>query len=405
MAQFKYVAVSKGGEKVSGIIEAFNEMDAAMRVKEKCSVVLKLTPATKKEGPGFFNLDVGANNLNTKAFTLMCSQFATILRAGVPVSRAVHLICDHTTDKTLKHLLELVAEDVEGGRALSSAFEEHGAMLLPPTFVETLRSGEESSSLDRSFATVQKQIHKQTAIRAKVRGTLAYPIFVLVIAVIVVAVVMVIVIPRLTAVFTEGGRKIPFMMKSLIVVSNFFSKYFILMAVVAATLLLAAKLYGNTENGRLLFAKLKLRLPVLGKIHMLTAASEFANSMTALMTAGLSIPKSINISARTISNYYIATETGKLSGELEAGRTLTASMREQKVMPEILVDMIGVGEETGELTQTLGTIAEFYDAELEEATKAALAKLEPAMLIFVALFAGYIVIAIYLGIFSMYSSI
>ena len=150
--------------------------------------------------------------------------------------------------------------------------------------------------------------------------------------------------------------------------------------------------------------KLQLRLPILGNIAELTGASEFANSMAALMAAGLPIPKALGITARTMSNYYLATENGKLCGELEAGRSLGASMREQNLMPDILVDMVGVGEETGELADTLDTVAQFYDAELEEATKAALAKLEPAMLVFIAIFAGYIVIAIYTGMFSMYSN-
>lgn len=403
MARFKYLALSRSGEKISGLIEAYNEMDAAIRVKERANVVLKLTPVREK-GPGFLNLELGASKLDVKAFTLMCNQFSTILRSGVPISRAVHLISDRTTDKQLKHMLEEIAEDVEGGRTLSAAFEDHGGKLLPPTFVETLRSGEESGSLDRSFRTVQEQMEKQTVTRAKVKSAMAYPVFVMVIAVVVVAVVMTVVIPRLTPIFTESDNPIPFMLGTLIAASDFFQHYIVLIVIVIALAVLGLKLYGNTENGRLRLARLKLHLPVLGNIELLTAASEFASSMTALMTAGLSIPKSINITSKTITNYYLSTETGKLSGELEAGRSLTAAMRDQKVMPDILVDMVGVGEETGELTETLRTISEFYETELNEATKAAISKLEPAMLIFIAIFAGYIVMAIYTGIFSMYGN-
>ena len=402
MAQFKYSAVSKGGEKVNGVIDAFNELDAAKRIRESCDVILKLEELSDK--PGLLNLDLGGNKLNSKAFTVMCSQFAIILRAGVPLARAVNLIAKKTTDKVLHRLLTKVAADVEGGRSLSAAFEEHGSKFLPVTFIETLRAGESSGTIDQSFETMQAHFDKQLKTTAKVKSAMAYPLFVIAIAVVVVAVVMIVVIPKLTPMFTESGNEIPFLMQSLIDISDFFRHNIILMIVVVAALIVAYKFYGNTEAGRLNLAKLQLKMPVLGNIAELTGASEFANSMAALMNAGLPIPRALTITARTLSNYYLSTECGKLSGKLEAGNTLGRSMAEQGVMPDILVDMVGVGEDTGELGHTLETVALFYDNELEEATKAAIAKLEPAMLIFIAIFAGYIVIAIYTGMFSVYDT-
>ena len=404
MAQYKYTAISKSGEKVNGVVDAFNELDAASRIRQSCDVILKLDEATD-EKPGLLNMEIDGNKLNAKAFTVMCSQFSIILRAGVPLARAVRLIADKTTDKKLKRMLNQVAEDVESGRSLSAAFEDHGGKFLPTTFIETIRAGEATGAVDRSFKTMELHFDKQVKTKSKVKSAMAYPLFVIAIAIIVVAVVMIYVIPKLTGMFTGMGTEIPFMMRSLIAVSNFFRKYILVMIAVIAAIIIGIKLYGNTENGRIALAKLQLKLPILGNIATLTAASEFANSMAALMNAGLPMPRALAITARTMSNYYLSTECGKLSGELEAGHTLGKSMREQAVMPDILTDMVSVGEDTGELAQTLDTVALFYDAELEEATKAALAKLEPAMLVFIAIFAGYIVIAIYTGMFSIYGGI
>ena len=402
MAQFKYSAVSKSGERVNGVIDAYNEVDAANRIRENCDVILKLSEVSEKKTG--LNMDIGGNKLNVKAFTVMCSQFSIILRAGVPLARAVHLIADKTTDKGLRNMLQKVADDVEGGRSMSSSFEEHGGKILPQTFIETIRAGEASGSIDRSFETMKVHFEKQQKTKSKVKSAMAYPLFVLVVAIVVVAVVMVVVIPKLTPMFTESGGQIPALMNSLIVVSTFFQKNILTMIGIAIAIVVVYKIYSNTEAGRLNLAKIQLKLPILGNIAELTGASEFANSMAALMNAGLSIPKALSITARTMSNYYFATENGKLSGELEAGRALGRSMADQGVMPDILVDMVGVGEETGELAGTLETVALFYDTELEEATKAAISKLEPAMLIFIALFAGYIVIAIYTGMFSIYDT-
>ena len=403
MAQFKYTALSHSGQKVTGIVDAFNEMDAAVRVKENCSVILKLTDVSEKSG-GLFSLDLSSDRLNAKAFTVMCSQFAIILKAGVPLARAVQLIADKTADKKIKRMLMLIASDVEGGRTLSASFEEHGGKFLPPTFVETLRAGEESGSLDRSFETMHEHFDKQTKMQAKVRGAMAYPLFVLALTVVVVIVLLVKVVPVFAAVFAEGGGQMPLSTRMLLGISGFFQKYILVIIGVFAALFLAFKAYSHTEEGRLNVAKLVLKLPVFGNISLLTAASEFANSMTSMLEAGLPLVKAVNITARTISNYYLSRETGKLSGKLEEGKALGSSMREAAYMPDILVDMVGVGETTGELASTLGTIAEFYDAELNDATQKALAMMEPAMLIIIAVVAGFVVIAMYSAMFSMYGS-
>ena len=404
MAQFRYAALSRGGERVNGVIEGYNELDAAARVKENYGVILKIKEIDeKKEEVGFLNLDIGAGRLNKKAFIVMCSQFSIILRSGVPIVRTVQLIGGKTTDKPLKKMLEKIAVDVEGGRSLSSAFEEHGAKLLPQTFIETLRAGEESGNLDRSFDTMYRHYDKQMKMGNKVKSAMSYPMFVLGIAVVVVVILMVKVIPSFMTFFEEADAELPLPTRILIGVSDFFRYRYPIIIAVIAVFVIAYQMISHTETGRLGLAQLQLKLPILGNIAELNAASQFANSMTTLLDSGLTMNKAVGITAKTLDNYYISTETGKLSTRLEEGHALGASMRENQVMPDILVDMVGVGEETGELTETLNTIALYYDAELEVAIQDALAKLEPAMLVFLAVVAGGIVGTIYMTMFSMYS--
>jgi type IV pilus assembly protein PilC len=177
-----------------------------------------------------------------------------------------------------------------------------------------------------------------------------------------------------------------------------------ILAGIAAAIVLGFKLYGNTEDGRINLAKLQLRLPVLGNIAILNAASQFANTMAMMMGAGLPMTKAVTITSRVLDNYHVSQEVGKISSRLEEGHTLGHSLREAACLPDILVDMTAVGEESGELEQTLTMTAEYYDTELEQATAAALAKLEPTVLVFLAAFAGFIVIAIYMAMFGMYSA-
>ena len=402
MVTYKYVAMSNNGQKVSGVIEAFNEMDAVDRLKQNHSIIIKMTPV-KGEGEGLLNMEIGGNKLNNKAFIVMCSQFAIILNAGIPIARTVHLIAEKTSDKPLKKMLLKVGEDVEAGRSVAASFAERGEKLLPPTFVETIAAGEQSGNLDKAFQTVHEHFDKQAKMAAKVRSAMAYPMFVLFIAVAVVAVLMIKVVPTFTAIFDSMGGELPGVTKALIAISNFFIHYWMILVAIIAVVVIFYKVYGNTEEGRMNFAKWILKVPILGEIQELNAASEFANTMATMLASGLPMTRAISITAKTMSNYFMSTETGKLAVKLEEGRGLGQSMREANYMPDILVDMVAVGEETGEMEKTLNTIAKYYDAELDMAIANALAKLEPALLVGLAGIAGFIVVAIYMAMFGMYA--
>ena len=404
MDTFNYTALSRDGKKVSGVIEGYNEMDAASRIKEMYPIVLQLDATDSKGIIGnFLGSDIGGRKLNDKAFTLMCSQFATILKSGIPISRTVRLIAQKMTDKNLKALLEDVANDVESGRSLSASFAERGDGLLPLTFLETIHAGEEAGNLDTAFESVSEHYTKQVKMKGKVRGAMIYPTFVMLLAGAVVIVLMVKVVPTFTAIFAEQGNELPAITRSLIAISNFFRNQWLIIVILIAAIFIIYKLYAGTEKGKMKLAQLALKLPVLGEINVLNSASQFANTMAMMLGAGLPITKAVSITARTLSNYYVSTEVGKVAAELESGHTLGRCLRESGCLPDILVDMTAVGEESGELESTLRMTADYYDSELESATAAALAKLEPATLVFMGAVAGYIVIAIYVAMFSMYN--
>ena len=405
MAMYKYSAVSRNGKRVSGVIDGFNELDAVAKIKATHPVVLQITEVKDKGGmSAFLSLEIGGNKLNDKAFTLMCSQFSVILKAGIPINRTVVLIAEKMTDKPLKRILEQVAKDVEAGRSLSASFAERGRKLLPVTFLEMVHAGEEAGTLDTAFESASKHFSKQNKMKGKVRSAMIYPAFVLVVAIAVVIVLMVKVVPTFTAIFDGYGAELPLMTRMLIAISDFFRKYILVIVGVVAAVVLILKLYGNTETGRIRLAQTQLKLPVLGNIARLNGASQFANTMSMMLGAGLPMTKSVTIASRVLDNYFISQQVGKITARLEEGHTLGRSLREADCLPDILVDMTAVGEESGELNQTMTMTAEYYDSELEQATADALAKLEPTILVVLAAVAGFIVIAIYMAMFTMYGA-
>lgn len=404
MNSYKYTAVSASGEQIDGLIEAVDEIEASTKIRQQYNVVLSIQ---KLRGsgirmPGFLNMDIGGKKLDPKAFTLMCSQFATILSAGIPIARAVKLIGNKTTDKYLKKLLENVGEDVEAGRTVSASFEDHGAGILPATFCETIRAGEEAGDLAGSFESFYRHFDKQTKMGAKVRSAMMYPMFVMAVAVVVVIVLMVRVVPTFTSIFEEIGSTLPLPTRILIGFSNFIRNNILFIVLIIAVLIVAFILYKRTPKGGMNLARLQLKLPVLGNIAELNAASLFANTMATMIGSGLPMTKAVSITGQVMTNQLFKEKVLGMVGRIEEGRTVVDSMRETQVMPDILTDMVGVGEETGEMKHTLDVISEYYDNELEQAVARAIAMLEPALLVFIAFVAGFIVIAIYMAMFTMY---
>lgn len=400
MITYQYKAVSRDGANVSGIVQATDEFSAVEKIKTTCPIVLKITPV-KEKGEGLLTKEIGNPKVNTKALSVMCSQFSIILKAGVPISTCMEMISDQTEDKKLKKMLKSASEDVAQGNGVANSLEKN-CKGLPATFIETIRAGEQSGTLERSFAVLEKYYDKSYKNNQKVKQALSYPIFVICVAIVVVIVVMVKVVPTLTSTFSDLGGDIPGITKFMIACSDFFQKAWIWIAAAILILIVAGKAYCSTEKGRAQWNKLKLKLPVFGKIGMLNGAGQYANTMSALLGAGLPVAEALKVTAKVMDNYALSIEVNRMTGSIEEGKRLGDTMRQCEFFPKTLVEMCALGEETGSLEETMETVGSFYDNESEHATQQLISKLEPTLLVLLAGFAGFIVIAIYLPMFNMY---
>lgn len=398
MLTYQYRAISKDGAKVRGVIEAFDEYDAVTRIKETCSVVTKISRVEERAKP---KSELFTQRISEKALTVMCSQFSIILSSGLPVVRAVELIANQTSDKALKKILNQVAGDVSGGFGLAQSFESKGK-ILPSTFIETVRSGEMSGTLDTAFKRLEQYYDKASKTKAKVKNAMVYPVFTIVVAIVVVIIIMVVAVPTFTSSFASMGSDLPLPTKMLIEISDFFSKYILLIAGGIAAVIIGLKLYGQREKGRLLFAKVRLGIPVLGKITVMKSASQFANTMSTLLSSGLSIIKAVEVTGKVMDNYYLGKEILLQVPQLEEGKPLGASLRKCRYLPDLLVEMAGVGEETGTLESTLNVVGAYYDNETELASNKALTMLEPVIICFLAVVVCFILLSVYAPMFSMY---
>ncbi len=402
MPTYKYRAVSLDGAPVSGVIEAYDEYAAVDRIKETCAVVTRLTELKRtNEGKDIF----GPPKIKHKVLAMVSSQFSIILTAGLPIVRAVELIAEQTSDGAMRRILQAVAADVAAGHSLAQSIENKGGAQLPSTFIETVRAGEESGTLDRAFAKLHTYYDKSAKIKAKVVSAMAYPIFLCIVAVIVVMVIMMKAVPVFVGLFEGLGTALPLPTRILIATSNFFTKYILFLLLGAALLVIACKLYQRTEDGKRFFARLSLKLPILGRVNVMKGASQFANTMATMLSAGLPMVQAVTATGRAMDNYVMGMDTLQTVAGIEQGKRLGACMKNGAFFPPLLVEMTAVGEETGSMEATLDVIGAYFDAEVEQQSARALSLLEPSIIIVLAVFVVFILLAVYLPLFSMYGSI
>ncbi len=399
MPVFQYEGAYREGQRVTGVVEAVSRNEAAAQIRQKCDMVISLTEI--KEKKDFLER---FQKIDSKGLSLTCGQFAIILKAGLPLVQAVDLAAGQTGDKAMEKLLRQVAQDISGGWSMSYSFSQRGKG-LPVTFKETVRAGEESGDLIRSFERMRDYYDRMYKTKQKASSALLYPSFVIGVAVIVIGIIMVYAVPSFTSMFGSLGVELPMVTKVLIGMSEFLSRYVWAIVAFVAVIALGVRLYGHTGDGAVRLARWKLSIPLAGKINQMAGASQFAHTMSTMLAAGMPIIQAIEVSGRAMSNPCMSQDIlGAVSG-VESGRSLGECMEKALSLPPMLVQMTAIGEASGALESTLEVLGEYYDNEVETRTAKALSLLEPAIICVLAGFVAFILMAVYLPMFSMYSSI
>lgn len=402
MTTYKYRARTVEGVLINGVVEAYSEFDAVDQIKRNCPVVEKVTPVKTSDKP---HVDLNEPLwVSDKSLALTASQFTILLRAGIQIGRVVELIAGQTTDKLMKRILLSCAEDVNAGYSLAASLDRHGKK-IPAAFIETVRAGEEAGTLEVCFQRLQVYYEKAHRVKRKVRSALTYPAFLIVLAFVVVGIVMVKLVPTMLELFGNMGAELPVPTKMLIATSDFFVGYWPHLIIAITTIIIAYKLYNKTPQGELQIAELKTKLPIIGRISIMNAASQFANTVSTLLSAGLPTSRVLTITSRVLDNRSIGVSLEKLVVDLESGKSMGQVLKANRYLPDMLKEMVSVGEESGSLEETMDTIGTYYDEEAVAASDKALAMLEPMLTVFMGGLVAFILIAIYIPMFNMYSGV
>lgn len=399
MAKFQYKAKNMSGKVIEGIYDAPNRQNVVDMIKDKSFYPVEINEII--ESKDLKELDA-FSKVTAKDLMVFCRQFSGILKAGVTLVQALKMLTEQTENPLLRNIIAEISADIQKGSSLSAAMAKHPKH-LPPILIHMANAGEISGTLEDSLDTVAIHFEKNEAIRKKVKSAMTYPIIVIIVSVVVVAILLVFVVPTFTEIFENADTSLPGVTLALVAISDFLRKSWFVLILVAVIIGVLIKSYINTDDGRYAFDKCKFGMPILGKIQVKSAAANFSRTMTTLMSSGVGITEAIRISGQVVGNTYVIDKLKDIERKVSEGRGLYGPIKESGIFPPLLVNMVMLGEETGNLEDMLANTANYFEEEVDEETEKLTSMLEPLITVVLGLIVAFIVIAIALPMFDLSS--
>jgi type IV pilus assembly protein PilC len=402
MPEFTY-KVKIAGRTLTKKIEAPTKEAAAKVVKSKSGAdVNTLKPAPKViKIPGLDKLSTP--KVGTKEISIFTRQFATMINAGLPLVQCLEILGNQPENPTMAGLLKKLRSDVEEGSTFADALRKH-PKYFDHLFVNLVEAGEAGGILDTILVRISTYMEKNEAIKAKIKGAMVYPVIVITVAVIVVCVILMTVIPVFAGMFQELGAQLPLPTRISIGLSNFLKRYIIFLIPGIGGLVYAFRRYYATPQGRLVIDALTLKLPIFNDLIVKSAVARFTSTLGTLVSSGVPILDALDITARASGHAIIELAILATRDSIKEGKTIAEPLEATEVFPPMVVQMIGVGEQSGALDAMLEKIAEFYETEVDQAVEALTAAMEPLMIVILGVSVGGIVISMYMPMFTMISA-
>ena len=397
MAQYNYKAMDKNGKAKKGSIEAINLDKAKEKLKSEGLIVQDI----KEQGAGKKG---GGKKGKDKDLAVFCKQFSAVLNAGVTIISALEMMSEQLENKTLKRALQEAQSYVQKGGTLADAFKLN-PKVFPPIMINMTAAGEMSGNLEICFDRLTTHFETANALHSKVKGAVTYPIVILIVVVAVVAVLLVGVIPQFSQMFDDLGSELPAATQMLVNLSNFLQHKWYILVIIVAAIVFGLKAFGKTEPGSLMYAKIGIKFPLFGNLTIKSAAATFSRTMATLMASGISLIDAVEQVAKMINNRIIREALLDAKTQIAKGVPLSKPLRDCGIFPPMLPQMTKIGEETGNIEDMMDKVADYYEMEVNDATDALTAAMEPLIIVIMGVVVGGIVMAIYSPMLSMYDAV
>ena len=405
MAEFTVRLGTPAGEIVTRTVEALAANEARARLEREGFKVFTVT-APKTVGASLMTrggASGGRARIKANDFLLFNQQLSALLRAGIPILQAITMLRKRATSPKLRAILEEVEDQIRGGAALSQAFAGQGAT-FPRIYTASILAGERSGALDEVLSRYVDYMRRSVGLRRKIRGALAYPAFLLVACLGMVVFLTTYVVPRMSDLFTGFGNNLPLPTVIVLGISGWLMRNALWLVPTLAISSMVIFMWSRTTGGRLTLDRFALKLPLAGKLVVQMTTAQAARSLATLLAGGITIVESWEIAAESITNLELRHRSSAVLPLIREGRSYTESLETANWMPELAIDMIGIGERSGSLREMLDEVATFYDAESEVKLEQLTTTLEPAILVVMGGVVVTILLAIYLPIIQSISA-
>ncbi|MFH0703109.1 MAG: type II secretion system F family protein [bacterium] len=408
MAQFKYKARDGEGILHENIIIADNESIASAKLSEKGLWVVEISSAEKSKNPLDIDLDGILGNIfgvGLKDLVIFCRQFSALVNSGVAMMRALTILSEQADNPQLSKILYNVKSEVEQGINLSDAFAKH-PKVFDNLFISMIRAGETGGVLDEVLNRIARFMEDRARLSGKIKSAMTYPAVVTGLALIIFFVMLTVILPKFGEIFSRLGSELPAYTQFLINLSNVLrSAWLLLFIFIIGLIVYGFKKIYSTKRGRYIIDKICLKLPVFGGLLQKVAVARFTRTFGTLIRSGVPILSSLEIVEQSSGNAVLARAVKSVSEEVKQGGTISVPLDKSKIFPPMVISMISVGEETGELDAMLTKIADFYDDEVEAAVESLTSLLEPLMMVFLGGMVGAVIVGMYLPMFKIFESI
>ena len=397
MPGFNYTAINRNGKRVRSSLDASSIETAKSSLRGAGYTILDIKEQTT------LNRDIEIPFLGkpkAKDMAVFCRQFVSILRAGVSVASVLSMLGQQTGNKKLRAAIREMQADVEKGEALATSMRRH-PKIFPAILVNMVAAGESSGNLEESFRQMELYFERSKRTKSKVTSAMIYPCVLIVVMIVVLIVMMTKIIPNFLKTFEDMDAELPKLTQGVMAVCEWFKSWWWVPLLVLAALIVGGVLFHRTNKGKHFFGWLARKTPVVGNLTVKTACATFCRTMEVLIGSGLTLTDSMDLAASNMGNIYYLEAIRDARGMVAEGTPLRESLVRTGIFPPMVSNLVGVGEETGDLQSMMGKVADYYDEEVDEATKKLLNLMEPAIIIFMAVFVVIIVLAIYLPMINM----
>ena len=402
MPKYVYEAVTALGKKVKGNIEADDYKKAVAKLTSTGHTVTSLKEANILNAD--LNISLGGKKVPPREMGSYCHQFVSILSAGIPLVSCLKMMEKQTQNKILAQVTRDMRISVEKGSTLAAAMSKHDAV-FPPLFVNMVRSGEETGNIDKSFEQMAVHYEKDAKLRGIVKKAMMYPMIVCCLAVIIVVVLLVWIVPQFTDMFAEMDSEMPAYTVAVVNLSNFMVRYWYVIAVGIVVFVILFKLFKSTEKGKHILGHAAITFPLIGKLNTKTACAQFARNLQTMLGAGIRITEALDIVAQTMSNLIYSESVYEIKKQVEVGLPLQRALEKTGLYPPMVTNMVAIGEEAGSTEEMLGTVADYYEQEVEETTQQVAATLEPLLIMVMAAACLAVILAVFLPILNLYNDL